>query len=337
MNVARAIVQGIRLASSNWKLLSLLWLVNLAAALPAALMIGDALDDAFGTSRVAERMTEGFDMDWYAEFEGRARGLEATFSPSIAGPGVVLDNLEAWWSGSLWGAREEAPRAGAGQSGDDQPDAEFAGLLWLGLAYMVGWAFLLGGVLDRLANPREGSLVAHLGSAGGRYFLRFAGLALSSGVVFFLVYRLGGWLYDLVRDATRDVTEERVVQFWAVSAVALVVALLHLVRLVFDVAKIAVVADGHGNVFAGLLAGLRRILASPFKVLGVYVAFVVLADLLLVVYAFTAPGAGPSSFVGVLLALVFAQVYLCARLFLRLGLLGGLLGLYRAAAPSAAG
>ena len=43
----------------------------------------------------------------------------------------------------------------AGQSGSDQPEGGFPGLIGLGLGFALLWAFLLGGVLDRLARPGE--------------------------------------------------------------------------------------------------------------------------------------------------------------------------------------
>jgi hypothetical protein len=331
MSVKQAFVRGLRQASSSVKLLSVLWLVNVAVALPAAWMVGDVLSEALGESLVADEMRQGFAMDWYAELEARAEGLAATFTPSLAGPGVVLDNLEAWWSGKLFQPTSGAARPHTGQSagGDDEP--VFRGLVLVGIGYALLWAFLLGGILDRLARPGPVT-VERLAASGGRYFARFVQLAAISGVLYFLVYLLGRRLYRLVDNLTRDVTEERTVRLWILLAAALVVVLLHLVRMVFDYAKIATVMDDRRNVLSSLRAGVATVLGRPLSTAGVYVGFGILAVGLTAIYLAVAPGVGPASLPGILLAFVLAQVYLVARLFLRVGLLGGQLSFYAGSA-----
>ena len=334
MTILRAISRGLSLARAEFKLVFVLWLATVAAALPAALVVGDALVDSFGTSLVAERMRQGFDMDWYGEFEVRARGLEATFTPTLAGAGGVVDNLEAWWSGRLFTARDEARPATAGQSGSDQPEGGFPGLVGLGLGFALLWAFLLGGVLDRLARPGEPFAVDRFTAACGRYFSRFVRLALLSGALYFLVYLLGRRLYRAIQQTTRDVTEERTIFLWVVLAAALVVFLLHLIRMVFDYAKIATVVEDRDSVLAAAWDGCRVVLRRPLAAFGVYYGFGAVAAALLALYAWLAPGTGPASLPGIVVALLFGQAYLAARLFLRLGLLGGQLSLYKATNPS---
>ncbi len=330
MTVLQAISRGFSLALGAPKLVLLLWLATIAAALPAALLVGDALADSFATSLVAERMRQGFDMDWYGEFENRARGIEATFTPTLAGAGVVYDNLEGWWSGRMFAGRGEVRPPAAGQSGTGQPEGEFPGLLGLGVAFALLWAFLLGGVLERQARPGEPFTFERFAAGGGRYFFRFLRLALLSAGLYFLVYLLGRRLYRAVQEATLDVTEERTILLWILLAAGLVAFLLHLVRMVFDYAKIATVVDDRRSVLGSLGAAGRTVLRHPFKTCGVYLGFGLVATALLVLYASLAPGAGPASFPGIVFALLLGQAYLGLRLFLRLGLLGGQLSLYRA-------
>ncbi len=330
MTVLQAISRGFSLALGAPKLVLLLWLATIAAALPAALLVGDALADSFATSLVAERMRQGFDMDWYGEFENRARGIEATFTPTLAGAGVVYDNLEGWWSGRMFAGRGEVRPPAAGQSGTGQPEGEFPGLLGLGVAFALLWAFLLGGVLERQARPGEPFTFERFAAGGGRYFFRFLRLALLSAGLYFLVYLLGRRLYRAVQEATLDVTEERTILLWILLAAGLVAFLLHLVRMVFDYAKIAAVLEGRRNVFEIAWEGLRFVLQRPLATLGVTFGFGVLGVLLFVLYLWLAPGAGQSTVAGVVLAFLFSQFYLAARLTVRLGLLAGQMSLYRA-------
>ena len=154
MSILQAIFHGLKQAITAPRILCLLWLVNLLFAVPVSLMIREVLADSFGSSRVEAAMREGFDRGWYAEFESTAGDFEETFRPTLSGPGPMLDNLEAWWSGDI--------------IADAHP-----GLLALGLGYAVLWAFLLGGVLDCLARPKAPFVLEHFFAASGRTFPRF--------------------------------------------------------------------------------------------------------------------------------------------------------------------
>lgn len=310
MTISKAIRQGLRQAFNLPRILCLLWLVNLLFAVPVSLMIRDALADSFGSSRVAHNMREGFDRGWYAEFESTAGDLEATFRPTVSGPGPLLDNLEAWWSGSI--------------AGDANP-----GLVALGLGYAVLWAFLLGGVLDRLARPQPSFALERFFAAAGRTLPRFLGLALISGVIYFLIYRLGRQLYGWVEAASRDVTVEKTAFAWVVAASVVVVVLLNVVRMMFDYAKIAIVLEDQRNVLDAIWAASSFVIRHPFKTVGVTFGFGVIGAVLFGLYLWLAPGAGQSTLASVALAFLFSQLYLTARLTVRVGLLGGQMSLYR--------
>ncbi len=312
MNVLQVIRKGLRQAVAVPRVLFLLWLVNVLFAVPVTLMIRDSLADSFGSSLVARNMRDGFDLGWHAEFESKAGDLEKTFRPTLTGPGPMLDNLEAWWSGGI--------------VGDTYP-----GIVGLGLGYAVLWAFLLGGVLDRLARPGEPPALDRFFAAGGRYFPRFFGLALLSGAAYFLIYLLGGRLYRWIEAASRDVTVEKTVFVRVLAASALVVALLAFVRMVFDYAKIATVLEGRRNVLVIAWEGLCFVLSRPFKTCGVVLGFALLGAALFGLHLWLAPGAGQSTFFAVALAFLVSQIYLAARLTLRLALLAGQMSLYRSA------
>lgn len=313
MKILEHMAQGLRQAFAARKLILVLWLVNLLAAVPATLLLSTALAESFGSSLVAESMREGFDTGWFGEFEARAKGLETTFSPTVTGPGPMLDNLEAFWSGAMF--------------------TQLPGLVALGITFALFWAFLLGGILGRLAlqqtHPHRRMGLEQFAGVGGRYFVRFCGLAVLSGVLYFLVYRLGRWLVQMIKAQTENVTEERTVLLLVMTVSVLVVFLLNCVRMVFDYAKIATVLDDQSNVFKGAWAGFRMVLRHPFATLALYFTGGTLAMLLLVAYASVAPGAGPSTFLGILLAFLFGQLYLITRLTVRVGLLAGQMRLYR--------
>ncbi len=309
MKILRAISDGLWQAVAAPRVLLLLWLVNVLFALPVSLMIREALADSFGKSLVSRQMRDGFDLGWHAEFESRAGGFESTFGPTVSGPGPVYGNLESWWSGELFTA--------------------YPPLVGLGVGYAVLWALLLGGVLDHLARPGGKLTLERFFMAGGKYFTRFLGLLAISGVLYFLIYRLGLALYGWIEAASRDVTVEKTVYTRVLLASALIVSLLAVVRMIFDYAKIATVAEDRRNILGSAWAGLRFVLRHPLATLGVMVGFAVLGGSLFALYAWLAPGAGQSTLATVIAAFLFSQLYLVTRLAVRVGLLSGEMGLYQ--------
>lgn len=294
------------------RLILFLWAVQLVVALPAAVVLGHALQESMGASLVQDRLVEGFDTDWWGEWEARAQGLETTFGPRVAGVEAFLDNLDAWWSGRL----ASHPPAVVG------PAVLFALL----------WAFLLGGVLQWLARPAgfEGSVPSrHFFSEAGRFFGRFLRLAVFSGVLYLGIYALARGLFGALEGWTRDVTAERTVLLWVLLVAALVVALLVLVRVIFDLAKVLTVVDDRRGMLVTLFHAARLVLRRPLAPLGLYALVALLWLLLVALYALVAPVAGPAGWPGILLAFLLAQVLLMARLGLRLGLLAGDMTLYQ--------
>ncbi len=311
MNVFQVIAEGLRRAAGAPRLVLGLWLVNVLAALPAALVMIGILEDSIGASLFHRTLTEGFDSDWYAEYaaetEAVSRGLARTFGPGVIGAAAVYENLEAWWSGRLF---TSFPMA----------------LVALGVAYGALWALLLGGVLDALGRGTRG-LGAFL-AAGGRTFGRFVQLTIASAVAYLAIYRLARWLFGWLEEATRDVTSESTVFAWVLVVVALAVALLHLVRMLLDYAKIAV-ATADVSAVAGLARALRFVASRPGRTVAVYGGLGLAVLAVVAVYAWIAPGAGESTWMGLAAAFALSQLYLIARLYLRLALLAAEMVLFQ--------
>lgn len=316
MNAISAIRTGVARSFGAPRLLLLLWVVNLAVALPLTVVLGAAIQDSIGHSVRADRLAAGFDTVWHSELEDQARGIETTFDPSRVGVGAFLDNLEAWWTGRLL--------TGGSSS--------FPGIVAVGVLYALLWAFLLGGVLQRFARPEgfEGQVLSQVFFGNcGRFFTRFVRLALFSGVLYLAIYGLARLYFGTLGRWTRDVTSETTVLIWVLVGAAGVVTLLILVRMLFDLAKVmAVLEDRHGMLVT-LWAALRVLVTRPWSFLGLYLGLGLAWLLLLGLYALLAPNAGPTGWLGLVLALLLAQAVLAAKIGLRLSLLAGEMALYR--------
>lgn len=309
MTILSAIREGLRRVTTNPKLILFLWLFNFLMALPLTLIMSGQIESSLGASLVAEKMQKGFDLDWYEEFNHGAEALGKTFSPAVIGIGPFLGNLESWLNGSLW--------------------ANGAGIVGLGLSYMIVWLFLLGGILDRFARPEQRLTIERFFSAGGRYFLRLAILAALSGVFYFVVFTfIAPQLFALITNSTRDMTVEKTVFFMTAGAYLVVAFLLMLVNMIFDYAKIATVVHEQRNGFAAVLSGVQFVFSRPVKTFGLYLVLGVFLLLALGIYSLNPPGANQSSPLSIAFALLLGQIFLLLKLATRLTFFGGQMALY---------
>lgn len=313
MSIIAAALRGLLTALGSPRILIGLWLVNLLFALPFAWMIGESIEQSVGGSLVHQNLRTGFDTDWYGEYSDEAGGIETTFKPTLTGGGAIFHNLEAWLSGKLF--------------------TEYPALVGAGIVYALLWAFLMGGLLDRYARPAEKAVRARFAQAGGLYFFRFVRLALISAVLYYLVFRLHGWMFEWLESAMRDVTRERTV-LWASLGVYLLTAfLLTLVHMSFAYAKIATVVENRKVMLLAALRGVGFVFSFPGKAFGLYYGLIAVSGVTLVIYTLIAPGAGQSNLFTIVFAFLIGQIYLVAKLVVRLTLYAGQTHLFKAHAP----
>ena len=301
-----ALADGLRSVRENPKLVLGLWLASVLGALPFAFAVRSSIAGSIGPSLVHENLRAGFDLVWHGEYQSAARGIERSLRPSIAGGGALLDNAEAWLSGKLF--QEEPLLVGAG------------------LLYALLWTFLLGGVLDRLARPGEERSRGSFARACGIHFPRFASLAAIAGVLYFGVYRLAGWLMTRLDGWTRDVTVERQVLVATALVWCAIALLLVVVHVWFVLARIALATGEARGVLSALGRGARRLVSSPVRTLGTYLVFAALGAVLVGAYLLVAPGAGPSSTAGLVLAFAIGQAVILSKIGLRVAVLAALTG-----------
>jgi hypothetical protein len=276
------------------------------------------LKDSLGSSLVHENLRQGFDMDWYGEFSSGSAGnsgsagLADSFGPSVVGSLPILSNLEKLLDGEIL-----------------QADGT---ILLAGLLFLLAWAFFAGGILDRYAHPDMPPTRARFFSQNGEYFFRFVRLLIISLLFYWGIFR---WeanpLHDWLEDATRDVTQEKTVILFTLLVYALVAFLLLLVSLVLDYAKIALVVERRRSALLACLRGARFVLTHPGSALSLYLILTTVSLLLLWLYSLVAPGPGQSGAATILLAFLVGQIYLIARLGLKLWFLAGQTALFQSA------
>jgi hypothetical protein len=231
-----------------------------------------------------------------------------TFTPAIVGFAATLDNLASLADG----LPELAPVTGA-----------------LAL-YLTGWAFLTGGVIDRYARQRRTRAHGFF-AACGVYFWGFLRLALGAGLFYWWMFAyVHPWLFDQrFVSITRDMNVERTAFLVRLGMYALFATLLAAGNLLFDYAKIRAVVEDRRSAGATFAAALRFARRHPGRTVGLYTLNAATFLGLLAVWSVVAPGAGAPG-LSLWLGVIGTQLYIAARLALKLHFLASQTALFQA-------
>jgi len=296
MTIARAFLSGLGRVASAPAILAGLYLVTVGVALPFAGAMRDLLEGHLDYSMSATTAAAGVDYDWWQQFEAQAEGLGETFRPAIIGFAAPLSNL-------------------SDLADDVRMPTAIGGAV---AAYLVVWAFLLGGVLDRYAR-RRATRPAGFFSVSGVFFLRFIRLGLMALAVYALLFGpVHRWLLDdFYQRVTHDFAVERSAFFVRLALYAVFGLLLVTVNIVFDYAKIRAVVEDRRSMIGALRAGARFVARKPLATGGLYLVNGLIFGLVLALYAAVAPGVwgtGWSLWRGFLIGQLYVLVRLSAKL-----------------------
>ena len=281
-------------------------------ALPFAAVLHSRLQSSLSVQPQISLDDTEIDADWWMEFRRHARGLEATFTPSVLGFAATLDGISNILDGRGVPAALVAPL----------------------LISMVAWSFIWGGVLQRFQARRAIGAGGFL-RAGAAHFVPFAAIAVIAATVNLLLFlTIHRALFGSVHTAlVAMTTTERDAFFVRVVLYAIFFSLLAAVGLVADYARVAAVARMAGPI--GLLrtsvAFIRRN-AVPVVLLFVLTGAIFVATT--VGYGVLEVAGG--SAVGGWRAVVIGQAYVLVRLAIRLTFAASELRLFNANQTAAA-
>jgi hypothetical protein len=306
--ILRAWLDGVKRAVSAPAVLVGVFLLTMAMAVPLALTLRGMLHEHLGASVDAAEAADAVNYDWWQEFQSQATGLGTTFTPSVIGFAAALDNV----------------------SGVMDARARIAPIVALVVAYLLGWAFLAGGIIDRFARQRPTRAYGFF-AASGVFFFRFLRLAFVAGLAYWFLFGVvHEWLFDDVfQDVTRDVNAERTAFFWRAGLYALFGLLLVAVNVLVDYTKIRAVVEDRRSMVLALVASGRFVIHHPGHVFGLYALNALAFLMLMAIWMVLAPGArgaGTSMWLG----FVVSQIYLLARLFLKLQFIASQTALFQA-------
>jgi hypothetical protein len=281
------------------------WLATLAVALPMTVLLHEQIASHLGNSLAARDAAAGVNADWWNEFLAQAGDLGRTFVPSIIGGAAVLRNL------SVLADRQAVPLV----------------VIVVIAAHLALTLFLTGGILDRLARDRTVGAYGFF-AACGQYIFRLLRLAVISGTAYAALFVwLHPWLFDRLYDRlTHDLAVERTAFQYRFALYAVFGALVLLVNLIADYAKIRMVVEDRWSAIGAVGAAIRFIRRQPASALALYGLNMTGFSAILALYIWLAPGAGG---VPAVVGLVVAQAYLVLRLAARLAFAASQIALFQ--------
>lgn len=308
MNVMKAFWTALRSVLSAPKLVALLWITLLLAAVPFGLLMQREISSDIGASRVHLDLRERMDMVWLSEFRERNGALGRTLEPGTTSRADFLGNLDLLFSGRLF--------------------TQHPSLVAAGVGYALVWLLILGGVIDRFARGGGKFVLSQFLAAGGRYFSRLLILTGVSAVGYWAIYYLARLGYGAIETATRDVTVEgTVLKYYLLGAVP-VLLMTALVMMIADYARIASVVEER-SAWTALGRGARFVVQRPVQILGLALLVTLVALGIVALRTVSTPGVGESSALGILGVFLVGQLFVVSRLVLRVTRVGAELALYR--------
>jgi hypothetical protein len=193
-----------------------------------------------------------------------------------------------------------------------------AGALGAGLAYLVLHIFLYGGIVGRIVDREGRADLGAFAADAGRYFWRFVRVFLVSAV--FLVLTLGVFM-KLVSAVFEPLSEAAVTE-WVpliLSNVHFLIALLLLsiAHMIIDYTRIAVVAGRERGVLKSLGRALAFLRRGFFRAWAIYLLVVAATVAGTIVFYVVLARLGAPTVAMVVAALVWMQVYVLFRLWIR--------------------
>ena len=295
MTTATAIASGLRATwRAKWMVL-IFFTCNLFLAAAVAAPMYSAIADHLGNSAMGQQLVRGFDSSWLAEFEVANAPFLKSFSIAIVYGSIlflVLNTVLSAGAFEWFWRREQAARAGV---------------------------------------EMNASGFHIFGRGMGRYFLRFARIAIVASIFYFVAF----WFWQMpVANALDHLFEDSAVERWHFYLnwvrLALLIGSVVVISVVVDYAKADIAIDEHRSALAAIGHAAGFVVANFRRVVVIYGSLAVFATLTVFLYATFARFFPQSSVGTVVVWFLVAQGLLWVRWMFRLASWGAAVAFYGA-------
>jgi hypothetical protein len=308
-------LDGMRRVAAAPALVAGVFALTFLMAVPPAALIRSSFASHLGDSLEAASAADAVNPGWWYEFRAQATGLGTTFTPAIIGFAALLDHT----SDVMDAAAPAAP------------------LAWLLGAYLVAWTFALGGLLDRFARRRAVRARGFFAACGGLFF-RMLRLAAVASIAYWLLFSyVHPWVFeDLYRSVTLDLDSERAAFGWRLACYALFGALLLMINVLMDYAKVRLAVEDRRSVLGAITAAWRFLWHRPGPVAILYLLDAAVFLAIVALWFVAAPDVGGGTLQGLAWRFLLGQAYVLARLLVKLQFLASQTALFQASLAHAA-
>ncbi len=193
----------------------------------------------------------------------------------------------------------------------------FAVAVGMGVLYMIFNIFIAGGMVAALSVDRRVTLRRFF-SDSSRYFWRFCGLFIFMAVVMGLVAM--GYdmlLADTIDDLQKEATTDRTSSLWQGLGVAIVASGCAFVLMVFDYARICMIAQRRRNCFAITLSAFAFSLKKCWRTIPLFGFNLLIVVLLFAVYLLIENLFSNEALASMIGLFVFQQLFILSRIWMR--------------------
>jgi len=297
--MTRVLLLGWRLLTQHKKAVFFLYLANLMVAALLLIPFMETFDRSLGPGLYREQMVGSLDYDWYALFRDRVSGFASTFAPWVMGAGPFAKNLETLLDGEI----SEFPWE----------------ILSLGGLYVLLQTFLLAAALGSFALDPKGTSTREFFRNGAAFFGRFFRLSVLALLTFWLIDSwMIGPLTSLVNEMGEGALTDRGAFYWYLSRYLLLLVLFMVVNMLFDYAKIKVVVEDRSSMILSFVSGISFCKRYFLSASALYLVIAGAGVVGVLVYTGVEHVLPQQTWFPILLAILWQQLYLIARLAIRL-------------------
>ena len=316
MKMKTAFSQGFLQVFTYYKIIGVVFIVNIFAALMVAVPFAAQLDKQIATQSDAEKLLT-FDYSWWQELDLKEDGILQTLRPSISsGLGTLFDNAEIILTG------------------------QFSQISWailsLAMVYLFVAAFLNGGILSLYLGEKRKFTVQRFFSYCGQYMNHMSAIVFTALLVFLVFYKLlQPGLFTLVDYLTLSNLNQTLVWFVNLGTFLILFLIMIFLDIIFDYAKIIVIQEKKNSSWLSIWLAIKFVFKNFRTVTGLYLSVFIVSglSLLLLAWIITVVPSGTATMI--ILAILLQQAFILVQIIFKLGFYGTEVTLYLDRAGSA--
>ncbi len=300
MKIMDVLKHGFSLVAQHRKMIGVIYLVNLCVGVVFTIPLFKLFHNNVSTLGMRDDLLAGFHYSWWSSFNATAEGLAETIRPSLSGGfGPLFDNLELLLTGD---------------------HLAFGWFIFaIAMAYLFMAAFFNGGAIAMFADERKSFTASRFFSFAGLNFHHMAALAVTTLIVFALLYKLVNPLvFSLVDTIVGDSQSQTFALIINVIGYLIIFDLVFLFTLILDYAKIIVIVEKKESSWLCIWLAVKFIFKHFFKVIGLNLLLLLIAAAVVLLGGFVTSLLQPTQLFLLILVLIFQQLYIAAKIGMRL-------------------